>query len=412
MTSLNYQDEINTNESKIKTISKKPHKFINKKIETEIIIKQFVKKIITKEINHEDVKYNDKMYTIGYIKFKDENKLFIIDYEDKQKVINKTWHFMSDGSYISHTINNEIIKAKQLYLHNFIMNKLTFEGKGQQHTVDHINRIGLDNRKCNLRFVESQSAQNFNQKSKNRKATLPENCELNIEDLPRNIWYGKPNGKHGEFLCFEVKGLKSVLCGTIKIKSTTSKSLSLKEKLYDIMSKIEDIKKKYPELKNILLNNETEKNRELLIKEYNEIISLSSFDKEIIESNLINFKSEINNINIDIDNTEINKIIKLTEIGKKVDKLPKDCGITIDMIPKYCYFKPETDKRGCKFIIDKHPNLINKNIRQISTAESKKISINNKYKCLLELLELVNNNNLSNEELNYKIKDIKDKFSK
>jgi hypothetical protein len=37
------------------------------------------------------------------------------------------------------------------------MDKLTFEGKGQQHTVDHISRVGLDNRKCNLRFVESQS---------------------------------------------------------------------------------------------------------------------------------------------------------------------------------------------------------------------------------------------------------------
>ena len=48
------------------------------------------------------------------------------------------------------------------------MNKLTFEGKGQQHTIDHINRIGTDNRKVNLREVTTQTAQNFNQKKRDR----------------------------------------------------------------------------------------------------------------------------------------------------------------------------------------------------------------------------------------------------
>ena len=73
------------------------------------------------------------------------------------------------------------------------MNKLTFEGKGQQHSVDHINRVGRDNRKENLRMATSQSAQNFNTKKRERKIELPEDCDITPDMIPRNIWYMKPN---------------------------------------------------------------------------------------------------------------------------------------------------------------------------------------------------------------------------
>ena len=56
-------------------------------------------------------------------------------------------------------------------------------------------------------------------------------------------------------------------------------------------------------------------------------------------------------------------------------------------IPKYCYFKPETEKRGCKFVIDRHPKLLEKEIRTWSTTESKKISINDKFNLLLDKLK-------------------------
>jgi hypothetical protein len=90
--------------------------------------------------------------------------MFVFDYDKKIDVIQKSWHYMAEGNYISNTYNTDEIKSKQLYLHNFVMDKLTFEGKGTQHTIDHINRIGTDNRKVNLRNLESQTAQNFNQK--------------------------------------------------------------------------------------------------------------------------------------------------------------------------------------------------------------------------------------------------------
>ncbi len=74
--------------------------------------------------------------------------MFIIDFDKKDSVITKAWHYMADKSYISHTHNIKNCKDKQLYLHNF-------EGKGQQHTIDHINRLDTDNRLLNLRINKS-----------------------------------------------------------------------------------------------------------------------------------------------------------------------------------------------------------------------------------------------------------------
>jgi len=149
-------------------------KYINIKKTVSILVKKETKTITTKLLNHNNVEYNDNKYTICCIKYNDEYKLFIIDHEDKDKVLIKPWHFAANN-YIRHTFYTSEDKTKRdIYLHNFVMDKLTFEGKGQQSTVDHINRIGLDNRKSNLRLVESQSEQNHNQKLRKRTATLPE----------------------------------------------------------------------------------------------------------------------------------------------------------------------------------------------------------------------------------------------
>jgi hypothetical protein len=126
------------------------------------------------------------------------------------------------------------------------MNKLTFDGKGSKETVDHINRVGLDNRKENLRIV-TQSQQNLNQcRKKRRSCTLPEDCGLTPEDIPKHIWYIKANGLHGDRF-----GIDLNLEG-IKWKTSSSKLLPLSEKLKQAKEKLEELYFTYPYLKPVV----------------------------------------------------------------------------------------------------------------------------------------------------------------
>lgn len=162
---------------------------------------------------------------------------FKIDKDELEKVKTRHWYASGGGVYIaSHiTIHNS---KKMLYLHNFIMNRLTFDGKGQKESVDHINRDGLDNRKSNLRII-SQTFQNINQGIRPRTAVLPEGCP----ELPRHIWYIKTDGKHGDRFGIDLK------TEGIKWKSTSSKTISWETKLQEAKSRLEELYTQYPYLK-------------------------------------------------------------------------------------------------------------------------------------------------------------------
>lgn len=355
-------------------------KFINKKK----VIKRICK--TTKEINHEDIKYNEKNYTVCLTIYNDLQVLFIIDTEDKEKIINKSWHYMN--GYIGNTHYTEDNIKKELYLHNVVMNRLTFEGKGQQQTVDHINRIGRDNRKCNLRIVQSQSAQNFNQKKRERKIELPDNCGVTSDMIPKNVYYCKPNGNHGDCFCIELKGIKELNDGKFVWKSTKSKSISLVIKLRETIDKLTTLKNQYPILNDTIITDTREEIRSTLITEFNDILKLSHYPPDIIFQNLEEFESEQTNIpDIQIHENEIlQKINSLKENGKHKNNLPPDCGVTIDMIPKYCYYVPKREKRGDKFVIERHPDLLKINKRQWSTSESNALSTVDKLNLLLNKL--------------------------
>lgn len=189
------------------------------------------------EIIYENIVIDDIEYVTGTI-FHSGNPLkFIIDKEDEEKVKSRHWYAITGGKYVGvHiTINNS---KKILYLHNFIMNRFDFPGKGAKESVDHINRNGLDNRKCNLRII-SQTIQNTNRKKRERWAQLPEG----ITDLPKHIWYVKANGLHGDRFCIEFKTEK------LSWKTTSSKKVSLQEKLEQAKKKLEELYNQYPYLK-------------------------------------------------------------------------------------------------------------------------------------------------------------------
>jgi hypothetical protein len=215
-------------------------------------------------IDYRDVRLNDKEYTVGTLSFNNSDIHFVIDKEDFPLIRNRPWHFAS-GNYISTAVIDEG-RRKDLYIHNVVMNRLGHPGKGATETVDHINRIGLDNRKENLRIV-TQSEQNLYQGRKKRSVVLPEGFPIKLDDIPRHIWYVRANGLHGDRFAIEFR------TENIVWKTTSSKAVSIQQKLTQAKEKLEELYLKYPHL------NQDRPERlieiENLTRSFNEIIAAS-----------------------------------------------------------------------------------------------------------------------------------------
>jgi hypothetical protein len=172
-----------------------------------------------------DVSYNSCNYVVGIISHKDAYIKCIIDSNDKEKVSKHNWCVVG-GEYIGRFVKHDSVRKTQ-YLHNYIMDIDTYDGKGQTKSIDHINGIGFDNRKSNLRHI-SQSLQNMNTKDRKRTSNkLPE--DINPSDIPRNIWYIPASGFHGDRFAVEIKGIPDM--GDICKKTTSSKDVTTREKL-------------------------------------------------------------------------------------------------------------------------------------------------------------------------------------
>jgi hypothetical protein len=213
------------------------------------------------EINYTEITYENKNYIVA----KKMDFHFIFDKDDFEKIKQMSWYKISSGYIASSVIIDG--KQRQLLLHRFVMNLLNFPGKGATESVDHINRNPLDNRKKNLRIV-SQSEQNINQKKKVRNIVqLPENCGILPDDIPRHIWYIKPNGAHGDRFAIEFK------TENLTWKSSSSKKLTLLEKLNQAKEKLEELYIHYPHLNPT--TNDNVKYAEILSKSFQDIIECS-----------------------------------------------------------------------------------------------------------------------------------------
>ena len=215
-------------------------------------------------IEYREIHYNNKDYIVGTIQFNGNDVEFIIDKDDYDKIKDRAWHLAS-GKYISTAVIHDS-KRKELYIHNLIMNRLEHPGKGATESVDHINRNGLDNRKDNLRIV-SQSEQNLNQSKKKRSVLLPEGCLINANDIPKHIWYVRANGLHGDRFAIEFK-TESIIW-----KTTSSKSVSIQEKLKQAKEKLNELYLQYPKLNPY--NLDTIHERENLKKSFEEILHIN-----------------------------------------------------------------------------------------------------------------------------------------
>jgi hypothetical protein len=196
--------------------------------------------------------------TIGSILFKGMLIEFAIDTGDLERVRQHTWHYTTNG-YIATTMRvpaapapstpdvsggaaaapaPPAFKKREVYLHTFLLSP------GEHQTVIHISKNGLDNRRSNLRIAEGPEAAAAAALLLKRKRSieLPPLYGISPEEIPRHIWYVQANGYHRDRFAIEFKAEK------ILWKSTSSKEVSLREKLEQAKEKLKEFYGLYPYL--------------------------------------------------------------------------------------------------------------------------------------------------------------------
>ena len=150
-----------------------------------------------------------------------------------------------------------------------------------------------------------------------------------------------------------------------------------------------------------------------LIKSYNEILKLSKYDcvddfliqideKNYLTEDLANLndkeKELLANYNPEKEDEIKNKLKLENKKSNRnfISRLPKDCHITKEMIPKYCYYKPSYGKAGDAFVIDKtHPKVTKPWVTSCSvkyTTQEKFAFLLNKLRELGVVLDEINDN--------------------
>jgi hypothetical protein len=179
---------------------------------------------------YRDISFNNLEYSAGCILYKENLVEFLIDRTDLSAVSQYAWHFVGNG--LATTVVGE--KKRELYMHSLIM------GPGPTQFVQHISGNGLDNRRANLRLINKADA--ALNRVKSRTIELPPLCGIKPEDIPTHVWYVQANGYHRDRFAIEFK-TEGILW-----KSTSSKSVSLQEKLAAAKAKLAELYIDYPHL--------------------------------------------------------------------------------------------------------------------------------------------------------------------
>lgn len=279
---------------------------------------------------------------------------------------------ISEYNWCINNILGYAINTKISYMHTLIVKTYKIPDYDKNNlSIDHINCIKLDNRVKNLRMA-SKGQQNSNRATRSdKKPPCEELVQIGITELPKYVRWDNSEKK---FIIEKHPKLMQEVAEKIRSKAimsgTKSSTLSIIQKYQDIISRIKELDEKYinPEL--IAFNKIKEQNK----SEYDEICN------SIKEYENIELKEKENN---PISITIISK--RNTLPGRKMpSKLPENCGVKLEDLPKYCSYIPEGEKRGDKFVIGDHPKLIESGKKRWYTTDSKAVTTLQKFNNLME----------------------------
>ena len=269
-----------------------------------------------------------------------------------------------NGSGYGYTTTTENGNGK--YMHRWICTEEKIKGiEDTTLSVDHIDREKLDNRIKNLRMA-TQAQQNSNRDTRCDKiAPCQELIDADVKSLPKYVRWDNSEKKFiiekHPYLMNEVKqGIRK------RPEQSGSKSIKLTiiQKYQDILARLEvmdNVINNDPELDAIRIQNK---------KEYDDICDcIKAYEGVEIEEK---------------EPESVQPVVakRNTVAGRKtVSKLPPDCGVTAEELPKYCYYKPACATRSDMFVIDKHPAL---DVRQWATTGASNKTTKQKFDMLIE----------------------------
>lgn len=218
-------------------------------------------------MDHNVVNYDNKKYGIIKITYQSHEIPTILNYNDYTQIkkMNVKWKCNNSGYVYCNYINNGV--SKDIYLHELVM---ALNNKKSNHSILHINKIGVDNRLENLMFDTPDKEMNKNIKKKTRTIKLPKNCGVEPNQIPTYIWYMKADDSHGERFVVDI--------GNFKWKTTSSKDLSLKYKLEEAKLFMRELLRHNPKLiDEYSMNGDLTKEGKELLKTFYDIIHLAGF---------------------------------------------------------------------------------------------------------------------------------------
>jgi hypothetical protein len=258
-------------------------------------------------------------------------------------------------------------------MHSFIMKSQSdFFDNPEKASIDHINYIKTFNVRENLRYA-TQGDQNSNRDTRKDKIAPPkELMDIGITTLPRYVRYDNSEKK---FVIDQKHPALDLIDKSFNYSGTKSCNVSIIYKYYDILKKIEHLNKLSlsPEKLAFL---EKQKG---LYKEYQDITFLITGETP----GMLKYFS-------DYDYNCLEKYLTPEELEYSRRGLPEKCTINVSDLPEYVCYVKEKGIRGDKFYVSRHhPKLKAAGINDTSTTASKKITIEEKYKQVNKLLEII-----------------------
>lgn len=176
-----------------------------------------------------------------------------------------------DESQLEIIKNNKIIiKNEELYIiiNDFEILLCNYLKTYNDLQITYYNNIIFDNRDINL-IYSIHTSNKLEYKKKKRIINLPDNCKINVENIPTYISYMRANDTHGDRFILEIN--KKYVW-----KTTSSKKYSVEYKFELVKLHLHNILKTKPYLfHNCFINGELfDLNKHLLKLDYYNIISL------------------------------------------------------------------------------------------------------------------------------------------